>query len=60
MLILGRKVGQKIIINEDLIIKVVYVDYKYNYIKLGFDAAKEDYLIDRYEIFELKQNERGD
>ena len=60
MLILGRKLGQEIIINEDLIIKVVFIEYNLRMVKLGFEADKAKYMIDRYEIFERKVEERGD
>ena len=60
MLVLGRKEGQEIIINEDLIIKVTFIDNKFRMVKLGFKADKAKYVIDRYEIFERKVEERGD
>ena len=60
MLILGRKLGEEIIINGDLIIKVTFIDYGYRMVKLGFEADKAKYVIDRYEIFERKVEERGD
>ena len=59
MLILSRKLWQEIIINEDLIVKVVYIDYNLKQIKLGFEASKEKCVIDRYEIYERKVEERG-
>ena len=59
MLILGRKLGEEIIINEDLIIKVTFIDYGYRIVKLGFEADKAKYVIDRYEIFERKVEKRG-
>ena len=40
MLVLGRKEGQEIIINEDLIIKVTFIDYHFRMVKLGFEADK--------------------
>ena len=59
MLILGRKLGEEIIINEDLIIKVTFIDYHFRMVKLGFEADKTKYIIDRFEIYERKVEERG-
>ena len=52
MLVLGRKINQQIIINEELIIMVT--DVSYNFVKLGFIGPKDKFLIDRYEIYEKK------
>lgn len=53
MLVLGRETGGKIIINEELIIEVVAI-YK-DFVKLGFTGQKNKYIIDRIEIYEMKQ-----
>lgn len=59
MLVLGRREGQQIIINEDLIMKVCYIDTDKKFVKFGFEASKRDYIIDRFEIFQRKVEERG-
>lgn len=53
LLVLGRETGGKIIINEELIIEVVAI-YK-DFVKLGFTGQKNKYIIDRIEIYEMKQ-----
>lgn len=57
MLILSRKLGEDIIINEDLIVRVCEIDRKCNVVKLGFEADKLKWLIDRMEIFYRKVDE---
>lgn len=59
MLILTRRAFQKIIVNEDLIIEVVSIDIYRMQVKLGFEADRDKYLVDRYEIFERKVEERA-
>jgi len=50
MLVLGRHVDQRIIINDDLIIIVTDVCKNTGFVKLGFEANKLKYRIDRQEI----------
>jgi len=59
MLVLGRKLGQRIIINEELIIEVTFIASGNGFVKLGFEADKAKYVIDRFEIYERKVEERG-
>jgi len=62
MLVLGRNVGEKIIVNEDLIIYVSSITNRNGrmQVKLAFESSKEKYIVDRYEIFERKVIERGE
>ena len=53
MLILSRRIGDKIKINDDIFITLVSIDK--NQVKLGFDAPK-DYKIMRTEIIEKYEN----
>lgn len=52
MLILTRKVGERIIINGDIIIEVTRVGD--NFVKLGI-SAPQDVPVDREEVHKLKQ-----
>ncbi len=54
MLILTRKIGESIIIGDDIIIKVVETGK--NSIRIGIDAPKEVIVL-RQEIFESIQQE---
>lgn len=54
MLILGRKVGQRVRIGDDIYVTVTEVNGPYSQVKLGFEAPKEihivrEELIDAYE-----------
>ena len=51
MLILARRRTEEIIINEELIIRVNKIDYGNNQVSLQFEGNKDDYVIDRYEIY---------
>ena len=57
MLILGRCIGQKIVINGDLILTILQVNHKSHglEIELGFEGCKDKYIIDREELHERKQ-----
>lgn len=57
MLVLSRRRGERIIINEDLIIRVDTVRWYDNQVRLCFEGG-EQYVIDRYEIYERKLAER--
>lgn len=57
MLVLTRKAGQKIRISEEIVVTVISV--RDGNVRLGFDAPA-DIVIDRQEVFELKQTERRD
>lgn len=61
MLILTRKVGEKLIINDDIVVTIL--EFKGNQVRVGIDAPK-DVTIYREEIYErilgekkLKDNE---
>ena len=53
MLILSRKIGESIIINGNIAVKVI--DIKNGNVRLGI-AAPHDIVVDREEIYELKNN----
>ncbi len=59
MLVLARKVGQKIVIGDKIIITVI--ESRRGVVRLGFDGSK-DVPIHRYEVFErlkaLQKEER--
>lgn len=57
MLVIERKKGQKIMINDDIVIVVSSVDRSGGKVKLAFDAPK-DYAIHREEIYDLIQKEK--
>ncbi len=52
MLILSRKMGQRVMIDDNIIITVIEIDKKWNQIKLGFEAP-ENIKIVREEILGL-------
>ena len=52
MLVLSRKVGEKVVIADEIIVEVVAV--KGNKIRLGFSAPTA-IAIDRHEIYVAKQ-----
>ena len=52
---ISRKLGEKIVINDDLYIFPVRIDYKYERVKLAFEGSRTKWLIDRYEINERKK-----
>jgi len=54
MLVLTRKLGESIRINDNIVIKVVELDNRH--VKLGIDAPK-DISINREEIYERIQKE---
>ena len=58
-LTIGRKEGQKIVVNDDLVIEIVHIDNRYGCVKISFEGDKDKYTIDRYEIHLKKQAERG-
>jgi len=53
MLILWRKAGEKIRINDDIVITFCEIN-EYGKIKIGFDAPK-DCIIDREEIYHARR-----
>lgn len=53
MLILGRKVGQKIRINNE--ITITLIESRHGCVRLGFDAPRET-IIDREEIYHRRRN----
>ena len=57
MLVLSRRAGEKIIINEELVITINHIDSRSGQVKIAFEAPREDYLIDRYEVYLSKQAE---
>lgn len=59
MLILARRAGQKIMINEDIEILIHYVDLTKEppQVKVGIQAPKH-YVIDREEIYLRKKKEK--
>ena len=56
MLVLGRREGEQIIINDDLILTITYL--KRGMVKISFDGDIDKYIIDRKEIYDLKKLER--
>jgi carbon storage regulator len=57
MLILTRRVGETIMIGED--VKVTVLGVKGNQVRVGIDAPKE-VAVHREEIYDRIKNERGD
>ncbi|NTU69818.1 carbon storage regulator CsrA [bacterium] len=57
MLVLARKAGEKIIINENITIMILSING--GHVKVGVDAPK-DISVDREEVFEKKQKESKD
>lgn len=56
MLVLGRKVGEKIRINEE--ITIIVMEAHKGFARLGFEAPKET-VIDREEIYYRRLNSPG-
>lgn len=54
MLVLTRKTGESIVINDDIVIKVV--ETSKNNVRIGIDAPKEVTVL-RHEIYESIQKE---
>ncbi len=54
MLVINRKVGQEIVIGDNIVIRVV--DVKNGNVRMGVTAPKE-IRIDRQEIHELRRRE---
>lgn len=57
MLVLSRKVGESIMIGDDIKVKVIAVDG--DQVKLGIDAPRS-VKVDRQEVFEAIQQENRD
>ncbi|GEK31437.1 carbon storage regulator [Kurthia zopfii] len=57
MLVLSRKVGESIMIGEDIKVKVIAVDG--DQVKLGIEAPRS-VKVDRQEVFEAIQQENRD
>jgi carbon storage regulator len=57
MLILERKLGERVIINDDIVVTITGIDRSCRRIKLGFEAP-EKYEIHREEIYDLIQQEK--
>ena len=55
MLVLTRKTGEKIIINEDTVITVLKVDPRTDQVKIGIDAPR-DVTVHREEVHKRIQN----
>jgi carbon storage regulator len=55
MLVLTRRVGESIVIGDDIIIRVVSVDG--NQVKIGTDAPKS-VSVNRQDIYDRKQAEK--
>ena len=58
MLVLGRREGEQIIINGDLLVRICRIEWKSNLVKVGFEASEDSYVIDRLEIHKRKMRER--
>lgn len=54
MLVLSRKLGERIVIGED--ISVVVTEIRGDKVRLGFDAP-DDVLIDRLEVSEARKRD---
>lgn len=59
MLLLSRNIGESIIINEDIAVRVVGVNRKTGQVRLGFDAPKS-VSVNREEIHNKILAERED
>lgn len=55
MLVLGRREGQKILIGDDITLKIIRISK--NFVRLGFEAPKEIKIF-REEIKDNKKEER--
>lgn len=54
MLVLGRKLHEKIIINGELIITITQLTQDNKMIKLSFEDPNKKYVIDRMEVHHKK------
>ncbi|MFT7389133.1 MAG: carbon storage regulator [Candidatus Endobugula sp.] len=59
MLILTRKVGEKLIIGDDSEVTVVVLGIAGNQVRIGIDAPK-DVAVHREEIYQRIQNEKNE
>ena len=58
MLILGRRLNERIFINDELIITISEFLKNPQRVKLGFEGSLEKYVIDREEIYIRKMDEK--
>lgn len=57
MLVLSRRIGESIVIGEDIVVSIV--DIRHDRVRLGIDAPRET-SVHRSEVFEKVQKEKKD
>lgn len=57
MLVLTRRPGEELVINSNIVVRIV--DVRGNKIRLGI-AAPPDVLVDRREVFDRRERPQGD